>query len=242
MQGRNAATTGKSSIMAFKRELLKNFLRSLRARATDARSFNAMSVQERKRDVKSSADVAMAAARGAGVRWPKAILAAAAVTSSSNNPSSCNKVSSSRCGRVVTRCFREKRRSPAVGTMASSVNVARRLVRRRTMALRKVIPGADAAMDEASLLREALDYVVHLRAQVDVLRRVSEAVQRSSILRYVTIKQCNLVASTCKSPSCRFICSFLDIMPYFAEQFVFVNLTCRDSAGPQSVHSRIRQA
>jgi hypothetical protein len=196
--------------MAFKRELLKNLLRSLRARATDARPFNAMSVQERKRAVKSSADFAMAAACGAGARWPKTILAAAALagTSSSNNPSSCNKVtSSSRCRRVVRRCFIEKSRGPAAGALASSVDVARRLVRRRTMALRKVIPGADAAMDEASLLREAMDSVVHLRAQVDVLRRVSEAVQRSSILRYVTIKQCNLVASTCKCPSCRFICS-----------------------------------
>jgi hypothetical protein len=182
MQGRNATST--SSTMAFKRELLKNLLRSLRAR-TDACPFNAMGVLERKRAVKSSADVAMAAARGAGARWPKAILAAAAVTSSSN-PSSCNKMrGSSRCRRVVRRCLREKRRGPGADLAASSVDVARRLVRRRTMALRKVIPGGEAAMDEASLLREAMDYVVHLRAQVDVLRRVAESVQRSSHLRYV---------------------------------------------------------
>jgi hypothetical protein len=163
--------------MAFKRELLKNLLRSLRAR-TDACPFNATGVLERKRAVKSSADVAMAAARGFGARWPKAILAAAG-TSSSSNPSSCNKVRRrSRCRRVVRRCLPEKRRGPgadlAASAAASSVDVARRLVRRRTMALRKVIPGGEAAMDEASLLREAMDYVVHLRAQVDVLRRVAE--------------------------------------------------------------------
>ena len=73
---------------------------------------------------------------------------------------------------------------------AASSDVARRLVRRRTMALRKVIPGGDAARDEAALLREAVDYVVHLRAQVDVLRRVSAAaaaVQRSAILRYIHV-------------------------------------------------------
>ncbi|KAK3130966.1 hypothetical protein QOZ80_6BG0500290 [Eleusine coracana subsp. coracana] len=181
MQGRNC-TTGKSST-AFKQELLKNLLRGLRAR-TDACAFSAMSVHERKRAVKSSADVAMAAARGVGARWPKAILAAAAASTSSNR-SSCQ-VRSSRFRRVARRCFfREKRRGPAAGVAAaSSVDVARRLVRRRTMALRKVIPGGDAAMDEASLLREAMDYVVHLRAQVDVLRRVSEAMQiRSSLLR-----------------------------------------------------------
>jgi len=73
---------------------------------------------------------------------------------------------------------------------AASSDVARRLVRRRTMALRKVIPGGDAARDEAALLREAVDYVVHLRAQVDVLRRVSAAaaaVQRSAILLYIHV-------------------------------------------------------
>jgi hypothetical protein len=177
MQGRNATTTSTNSTFAFKRELLKNLLRSLRAR-TDACPFNAMGVLERKRAVKSSADVAMAAARGFGARWPKAILAAAG-TSSSSNPSSCNKVRRrSRCRRVVRRCLPEKRRGPgadlAASAAASSVDVARRLVRRRTMALRKVIPGGEAAMDEASLLREAMDYVVHLRAQVDVLRRVAE--------------------------------------------------------------------
>ena len=56
------------------------------------------------------------------------------------------------------------------------------------MALRKVIPGGDAARDEAALLREAVDYVVHLRAQVDVLRRVSAAVQqRPTVLRYIHV-------------------------------------------------------
>jgi hypothetical protein len=64
------------------------------------------------------------------------------------------------------------------------------------MGLREMIPGGrDAAVDEATLLREAMDYIVHLRAQVDVLRQVSEAVQRSSfIARQVRDKQTILVA------------------------------------------------
>uniref|UniRef100_M8AU43 BHLH domain-containing protein n=1 Tax=Aegilops tauschii TaxID=37682 RepID=M8AU43_AEGTA len=49
------------------------------------------------------------------------------------------------------------------------------------MALRDVIPGGrHSAVDEVILLREAMDYAVHLCAQVDVLRRLSEAVKRSS--------------------------------------------------------------
>ncbi|CAL5049026.1 unnamed protein product [Urochloa decumbens] len=190
MRGPSAAGISQSA-MAFKRDLLKNLLRGLRARA-EACSFDAMSIQERKCAVKRSADEAMAAARdaaagGGRARWPKAILAAAA---SSGIPGTC-KARRGRCKRVVRRCAgaRRMRRgfcaaagSSAVAAATSS-DVARRLVRRRTMALRKVIPGGDAAMDEAALLREAMDYVVHLRAQVDVLRRVSADVQRSAFHR-----------------------------------------------------------
>ncbi|KAL5226037.1 hypothetical protein ABZP36_012676 [Zizania latifolia] len=169
MKGPNASASTKP----FKRAFLKNLLLSLQdcSRATP---FDAMSLHDRKRAVKSSADVAMAAARGGGARWPKAILphASAATTA-------CNKAQS--CRRIVRRCFCHKGRGARrrVVVAATGSDVARRLVKRRTTALRKVIPGGDA-MDELSLLREAMDYVVHLRAQVDVLRRVSEAVQKRS--------------------------------------------------------------
>ncbi|PAN23021.1 hypothetical protein PAHAL_4G061700 [Panicum hallii] len=196
-QGRNmrgpsaASAADKGTVATFKRDLLRNLLVGLRARA-EACSFDAMSLQERKRAVKCSADEAMAAAReaapgGARARWTKAVLAAAAASSSSSPGATC-KARRSRCKRVVRRCVGAKRMgrgcyAAAKNAAAASTDVARRLVRRRTMALRKVIPGGDAARDEAALIREAMDYVVHLRAQVDVLRRVSAAVQRSTILR-----------------------------------------------------------
>lgn len=179
MRGPNAATaTSKGGAMAgFKQDLLRNLLLGIRA----CRPFDATSVEDRKRAVKRSADVAMAAARAAAgggrARWPKAILAAAAV--SGHSPGGTRKARKSACKRVVRRPRR---------AAASCDVVARRLVRSRTMALRKVIPGADAAAamdDEAVLLRETIDYAVHLRAQVDVLRLVSAAVQRSTFLRYV---------------------------------------------------------
>ena len=180
---------------SFKRDLLRNLLRGLRARA-EACSFGALSLQERKRAVKCSADVAMAAAAGgARARWPKAVLAAAAAASSSSPDATCE-ASRSRFKRVVIRrCVGAKRMRRGCyaaaaknAAAAASSDVARRLVRRRTMALRKVIPGGDAARDEAALLREAVDYVVHLRAQVDVLRRVSAAVQqRPTVLRYIHV-------------------------------------------------------
>ncbi|KAG2607640.1 hypothetical protein PVAP13_4NG263400 [Panicum virgatum] len=176
MRGPSAASAaGKGAVVAsFKRGLLRNLLRGLQARA-EACSFGALSLQERKRAVK----------------WPKAVLAAAAAASSSSPDATCE-ARRSRFKRVVIRrcvgakrmrrgCYAAAAKNAAV---AASSDVARRLVRRRTMALRKVIPGGDAAWDEAALLREAVDYVVHLRAQVDVLRRVSAAVQqRPTVLR-----------------------------------------------------------
>jgi len=196
MRGPSAASAaGKGAVVAsFKRDLLRNLLRGLRARA-EACSFGALSLQERKRAVKCSADVAMAAAAG-GAR-AKAVLAAAAAASSSSPDATCEARRSRFKRVVIRRCVGAKRMRRGCyaaaaknAAAAASSDVARRLVRRRTMALRKVIPGGDAARDEAALLREAVDYVVHLRAQVDVLRRVSAAaaaVQRSAILRYIHV-------------------------------------------------------
>lgn len=59
--------------------------------------------------------------------------------------------------------------------MSSSSEVARRLVKKRDKVLRRMIPGGELIADEIWLLHEAMDYVVHLHAQVDVLRRVSRA-------------------------------------------------------------------
>uniref|UniRef100_A0A0E0E4K2 IBH1-like N-terminal domain-containing protein n=1 Tax=Oryza meridionalis TaxID=40149 RepID=A0A0E0E4K2_9ORYZ len=157
---------GASSTMSFEQAFLKNLLLSLQDCST-TKPLDAMGLHERKRAVKSSADFAMATARGGGARWPKAIVL-------QQPPASmvATTARARRCRRIVRRCCGRKARSGAGG------EIARRLVRRRgAMALRKVIPGGGDAMDEAALLREAMDYVVHLRAQVDVLRRVSEAVQ-----------------------------------------------------------------
>ncbi|KAM3214654.1 hypothetical protein ACQJBY_066903 [Aegilops geniculata] len=160
-----------TSTKSFKQAFLKNLLLGLQLQAhtSTSLSHSAMSLHERKRAVKSSVDVAMAAAHGGGARWPKAILAPA---------SSACKVQ--RCRRIVRRC-RLRKRSWGRSGRAGGGHTAGRLVRSRTMALREVIPGGrDSTVDEATLLCEAMDYAVHLRAQVDVLRQLSEAVQTST--------------------------------------------------------------
>ncbi|CAN6237320.1 unnamed protein product [Urochloa humidicola] len=185
---------GPKNTRAFQQGFLKNLVLSLQScskpcisSSSGSASATMMSLHERKRAIKSSADIAMAAARGGGARWPRAILAA---SSSPSSTPPCNKLPPakvhSRCKRIVRRCFQARRRSrdsagayyslarTATG-MISSGEIARRLVRKRTKVLRKMIPGGES-LDEISLLHEAMDYVAHLHAQVDVLRRISNAV------------------------------------------------------------------
>ncbi|EMS67421.1 hypothetical protein TRIUR3_23007 [Triticum urartu] len=154
---------GGSSTKAFKQGFLRSFLLSLRSCGNGA-----MGLQERKRAVRSSADIAMATTRGNGAMWPQALLAAA---SSSSSSSWTTAKATTRRKKVARRCCPQRR------TTASSGEIARRLVRKRTKVLRGMVPGGEL-LDGASLLREAVDYVVHLRAQVAVLRRVSNAMQQ----------------------------------------------------------------
>ncbi|KAF0906095.1 hypothetical protein E2562_009098 [Oryza meyeriana var. granulata] len=168
------------STMAFKQSFLKNLLLSLQS------SSKAMTLHERKHAIKSSADIAMATARGiaGGTRWPQAILASSSSSSSTIPCKMQGKVK--RCKSIVRRCCNKRRRDGCSSTsffartaLSSSSEVARRLVKERTKVLRRMIPGGEL-LDEISLLHEAMDYVVHLHAQVDVLRRVSKAMRRRS--------------------------------------------------------------
>lgn len=182
---------------AFQQGFLKNMILSLQACSEFCISSSAsgcaamMSLQQRKCAIKSSADIAMATARGGGARWPQAVLASSSSPSRrpSKPSSSPGKKKNTRvCKKIVRRCLHTRRRSRGGTGAASSLartrtamigsrEIARRLVRKRTKVLRKMIPGGEL-LDEISLLHEAVDYVAHLHAQVDVLRRISNAVQR----------------------------------------------------------------
>lgn len=197
--------------------VLKNMISSLQACCNISSSRSAggatatMSLQQRKRAIKASADIAMAAsARGGGARWPQAVLAPSSSSSSSpsartpspSSPGKKKKNTRGVCKKVVRRsCLHHTRRrrrrdgstagassfslprttAAAAATLGSCREIARRLVRKRTKVLRKMIPGGELLHDEISLLHEAVDYVAHLHAQVDALRRISNAVQRARL-------------------------------------------------------------
>ncbi|VAI50574.1 transcription factor IBH1-like 1 [Triticum dicoccoides] len=148
--------------MQFKRALLKSLLLGLRERGVASRE---MGFLERKRAIRRAADAALVSARGSdATRWSQAL------------ETQCRPSTSKR---VLRRCHRPRPRK--AGTAArprgSAGVVARAMLRKRTQVLKGIVPGVQAVDDECTLLGEALDYAVCLKAQVDVMQLLVRALQ-----------------------------------------------------------------
>ncbi|MQL78726.1 hypothetical protein Taro_011163 [Colocasia esculenta] len=173
---------------SFKLTLLRGMLAGL-----SGVSSRNMGLLERKAAIKHAADMAMAAARGSGARWSRALLTdlskrKAAPTGAGSRLQSrplhgCGASSFGR--KFLRRSFRErscrawKRRPAAPRGVASASILARRMVKKRAQVLRRLVPGADA-LDGFSLLEETLDYAVSLRAQVELMRGLTGALAHHS--------------------------------------------------------------
>eukprot|EP01018_Ginkgo_biloba_P007228 Gb_41382 [translate_table: standard] len=64
-----------------------------------------------------------------------------------------------------------------------SYKLARNLIQKRTKQLKSLIPGGNS-MDSYCLLREAADYIISLKTQVDVMQSLANAVQCRSLLSF----------------------------------------------------------
>ncbi|KAK9032540.1 hypothetical protein V6N11_056800 [Hibiscus sabdariffa] len=150
-----------------------------------------LSILERKRAIKLSADVAMASLRNGTTCWSRALIAKAAnqgnddeehlveqiVKKAPIRTVACNK-RMMRSKKILKRSRGVRRRKcTAQATRPSSI--AQRLVRKRTRILKSLIPGGEF-MNEASLIEETLDYILSLRAQVDVMRSLAIASENQS--------------------------------------------------------------
>ncbi|XAR66694.1 hypothetical protein NMG60_11013007 [Bertholletia excelsa] len=147
-----------------------------------------MSVMERKKAIKLSADVAMASARQASTCWSQALIADASKNIENKfllarvlgndhceiRMKKASSVSSLLRHRIVFRSKNILRRSQSVHRMKKTAPLT---VKQRTQVLKRLIPGGEA-MDRFSLLEETLDYIVSLRAQVDVMRLLACANER----------------------------------------------------------------
>ncbi|XAR51228.1 hypothetical protein NMG60_11005793 [Bertholletia excelsa] len=175
---------GSSSL---RKEFLKKWLMGLRACSASRKE---MSILERKKAIKLSADVAMASARNASTCWTRALINNASTNVGqplvekilgNDSEKIIKKASATLKNTAVIRSrkiLKKSRRTRRVKKMATKMtlasNIAKRLVRKRTQVLKRLVPGGEA-MDEVSLMEETLDYLVSLQAQVDVMRFLANA-------------------------------------------------------------------
>lgn len=182
---------------SLKQEFLKKWIEGLKRCRSSKKN---MSILERKKAIKLSADVAMASARNGTTCWSRALIASASkdgVEQILGTPESPERMKMKKVifptsgAALATFCNNKRRmtrfrRSKKILKRSSGIrrrrNIAERLVRKRTQVLKSLIPGGESMNDEVSLMEETLDYIISLSAQVDVMRSlasVSELVNRN---------------------------------------------------------------
>lgn len=159
-----------------------------------------MSISDRKKAIKLSAEIAMASARNGRTRWSRALISSASTDDNGKIlvehilGSECErltKISTScrlssvammnnkrvRCKKILKRsCGTIRRVMKRVPGKVVASSIAKRMVKKRTQILKSIVPGGEF-MDEVSLIEETLDYILSLRAQIDVMRRLTAATE-----------------------------------------------------------------
>ncbi|KAJ6362173.1 hypothetical protein OIU78_002558 [Salix suchowensis] len=167
-----------------KQQFLKKWMMGLQVFGSAKQS---MSILERKKAIKLSADIALASTRAGRTCWSRTIIADASKDDDGKvlvqhllSPESerLKKASTGlamenkrvRCKKILKRscCIKRVRKGASKVVLAKSIS--KRIVKRRTQVLKSLVPGGEF-MDDISLIEETLDYMVSLRAQVDVMRR-----------------------------------------------------------------------
>ncbi|GAV86199.1 hypothetical protein CFOL_v3_29632 [Cephalotus follicularis] len=174
------------SSSSLKRDFLKKWVTSLQICSFSIRG---TSVLERKKAIKLSADLAMASARKGTTCWSRALIANASKDDNNKvliehilgsheyerskqasiGSLMCNK--RIRCKKILKKSFRMRRvpKKSCEPRMVIASSLAKRFIKKRTQFLRSLVPGGEF-MDDISLMEETLDYIVSLRAQVDVMK------------------------------------------------------------------------
>ncbi|GLT80436.1 hypothetical protein SLA2020_518750 [Shorea laevis] len=180
---------------SLKQEFLKKWMMGLQICGSLKKK---MSLLERKKAIKLSADMAMASARNGTTCWSRALVANASKDEQdkilvqhilgtesdilmkkvsvlplmSNKRIRSKKVLRRSCGSI--RRARKSNIATSPPNKVLAISIAKTLVRKRTLMLKSLVPGGEF-MDEIALIGETLDYIVSLRAQVDVMRSLANA-------------------------------------------------------------------
>lgn len=152
-----------------KQEFLKKWIWGLRKYSSQKKN---MSLMERKKAIKLSADLAMASTRNKTTRWSRALIANASSREhvSGSGQRVRKRLTNHHSHSVRIRSCRTSllRRNRGKDRVVASF-IAKRLVQKRTKRLKSLLPGGEF-MDGDSLVEETLDYIESLRAQVEVMR------------------------------------------------------------------------
>ncbi|ESQ42623.1 hypothetical protein EUTSA_v10014877mg [Eutrema salsugineum] len=140
-----------------KQEFIKKWITTLHM--LDSSVEHPTNITERKNAIRQSSDLAMAAARSGATVWSRALISRTG-NKTTNKPVALRILKKAR-NRLKNRCTTVRRNGTKIG------------VRRRTELLKSLVPGGELIDDKEYLIRETLDYIVYLRAQVDVMRTVA---------------------------------------------------------------------
>ncbi|EXB94914.1 hypothetical protein L484_023022 [Morus notabilis] len=160
-----------------KQEFLKKWLKGLKICSSPSKK---MGILERKNAIKLSADLAMAFARKGRTYWSRAVIAKASRNSNNDmtlikNASKQRFFQSKKIMKRSQNVHRVLLRNKSLSRKVLPNSMAKRLVKKRTQVLKRLVPGGDQCLDEVSLMRETLDYIISLRAQIDVMRCLAGA-------------------------------------------------------------------
>ncbi|KAI3801680.1 hypothetical protein L1987_29792 [Smallanthus sonchifolius] len=173
-----------------KKEFLKKWIKGLQICCSSNKK---MDLMERKKKIKLSADIAMASAKNPATSWSNALISEAKKnkqdtilvnsllgTESDLKPQKNTDRIISVHKRVQYKkilkrsCNAGKRMNKKKNLVATIL--AKRLVKKRTKVLKRLVPGGES-MNEFSLIKEAMDYMLSLKVQVDVMRSVVTAAE-----------------------------------------------------------------
>ncbi|KDP38764.1 hypothetical protein JCGZ_04117 [Jatropha curcas] len=179
---------------SLKQQFLKKWMMGLQV--CDSAKQN-MSILERKKAIKLSADIAIASTRNSMTKWSRAIMEKALRDNNNGNnkivdlvlafnnkrptmirPNNNNNNKRVRSKKILKKIHRSRklRRNSVAPQMGLAKSLARKIVKKRTQVLKSLVPGGEF-MDDISLIEETLDYIMSLRTQVDVMRTLAKATE-----------------------------------------------------------------
>jgi hypothetical protein len=163
------------NLSSLKKEFLRKWIKGLRKYNSQKKN---MTLLERKKAIKLSADLAMASTKDKTTLWRKALFANISTnidneqdiltTSSPQKVVRKNSTNSYPLRKRITGRRKILRRNRTKERIEASF-IAMRLVKKRTRRLKSLLPGGKF-MDNACLVDETLDYIESLKAQVEVMR------------------------------------------------------------------------